>query len=112
MLLFFASLDGHLDPVSVTQKFLQQAEKHLANVVYPCEVTALHLNDGKLSGVATTLGEYPLDRIVIAGGVDTPELAEQAGYTPPLMHAPGILLHTKPAGELIGRVVESPHLPK
>ena len=47
---FFASLDGHLDPVAVTQKFLEQAEEHLANVVYPCEVTALLLSEGKFFG--------------------------------------------------------------
>jgi glycine/D-amino acid oxidase-like deaminating enzyme len=40
--------------------------------------------------------------------VDTPKLAEQAGYTPPLKHSPGILLHTRPTSAVLGRVVESP----
>jgi glycine/D-amino acid oxidase-like deaminating enzyme len=34
-------------------------------------------------------------------------LAVQAGYTPPLKHAPGILLHTTPQKPVLDRVVES-----
>ena len=106
----FHALDGHMDPVYATEKLLDAAKDQGATIVYPCEVTELRFNGGRLSGVATTAGDYSLDRIVIAGGVDTPALAAQAGYTPPLIHAPGILLHTRPARLVLGRVVESPQL--
>lgn len=106
----FNALDGHMDPVHTTRKLLDQA-KHLgADIVYPCEVTQLQFNGDRLSGVATTAGTYSLDRLVIAGGVDTPKLAAQAGYTPPLIHAPGILVHTKRTKPLLGRVAETPHI--
>ena len=106
----FNSLDGHMDPVYTTRRFLEQAKYHGADVIHPCEVTELRFNGDRLSGVSTTAGEYSLDRLVIAGGVDTPTLAAQAGYTPPLIHAPGILVHTRQTRALIGRVVESPHM--
>lgn len=109
-LAFFNALDGHMDPVFVTKKMLAAANHLGADIVHPCEVRDLQFKGGRLFGVSTTAGEYRLDRLVIAGGVDTPILAEQAGYTPPLKHSPGILLHTQPVGPVIGRVVESPTL--
>ncbi len=104
----FNALDGHMDPVAVTKKLLDAARQQGANIVHPCEVTKLNFEAGRLLGVMTSAGEYPLERLVIAGGVDTPRLAEQAGYTPPLEHSPGILLHTRPTTSILGRVVESP----
>ncbi len=106
----FHSLDGHMDPVHTTQQFLDYAQQHGAKVVHPCEVTELRFNGNRLTGVSTTTGDYSLDRLVIAGGVDTPALAAQAGYTPPLIHAPGILVHTKPTRPLLGRVAETSHM--
>lgn len=106
----FSPLDAHLDPVKTTQLFLDKAKYHGADVVHPCEVMELRFQGDRLSGVATTAGAYSLDRLIIAGGVDTPALAAQAGYTPPLIHAPGILVHTGQARVLLERVVESPDM--
>ena len=106
----FNSLDAHIDPIHVTKLFLQQAETLGARVIHPCEVTELTISGGQLKGVATTRGEFALDRVVVACGVDTPLLAEQAGYSPPLKHAPGILLHTGPVKPLLEVVLESPHM--
>ena len=105
----YAGLDGHLDPVQVTNKFLDQARKYGARVLYPCEVTDLKFSGSRLTGVATTSGEYSLDRLVIAAGVDTPGLAAKIDYVAPLKHAPGILAHSVPLRPLIRTVNE--HLP-
>jgi glycine/D-amino acid oxidase-like deaminating enzyme len=106
----FKAMDGHIDPVEVTKKMLKAAQDQGARIVYPCGVTELKFRGNRLTGVATTTGDYSLDRLVIAGGTSTPALAAQAGYTPPLKHAPGILLHTTPQKAVLGRVVESPDL--
>lgn len=106
----FSPLDGHMDPAHATWQLLNQAKSYGANVVHPCEVKELLFNGDRLSGVSTTAGRYSLDRLIIASGVDTPPLAAQAGYTPPLIHAPGILVHTKRTKAILGRVVESPHM--
>ncbi len=105
----FNALDGHMDPVYVTKKMLDAAKHRGANIVHPCEVRELQFRGDRLAGVSTNAGNCPLDQLVIAGGVDTPTLAEQAGYTPPLTHSPGILLHTRPIRFVLGRVVESPN---
>lgn len=104
------SMDAHIDPVHVTQAFLKQAESSGAEIVHPCEVKELQFSGEKLKGVATTTGNYALDRLVIAGGVDTPPLAAQAGYAPKLKHAPGILLHTNAIGPTLDHVFESPQM--
>ncbi|MDX1404999.1 MAG: FAD-binding oxidoreductase [Woeseiaceae bacterium] len=103
----FNSMDGHIDPVEVTRKLLAAARSRGTEVVIPCEVNELKFQGDRLTGVSTTMGDFSLDRIVIAGGVDTPELAAQTGYSPPLKHAPGILLHTTPQKSVLGRVMES-----
>ena len=106
----YSPLDGHVDPVQTTHIFLEQAKNHGAIVIHPCEVTELRFKGDRLSGVSTTAGEYSLDRLVVAGGVDTPTLAAQAGYTAPLIHAPGILVHTSKTKALLQQVVESPNI--
>ncbi len=106
----FVPLDGHLDPVRTSRRFLEQAKNDGARVIYPCEVTGLQFRRGRFTGVATSAGTHSLDRLVIACGVDTPPLAAQAGYTTPLIHAPGILAHSKPTRALLSHVVESPHM--
>ena len=102
----YAGLDGHLDPVQVTNKFIDQARNFGARVLYPCEVTDLKFSGRRLTGVATTSGEYSLDRLVIAAGVDTPALTAKIDYVTPLKHAPGILAHSVPLRPLIRTVVE------
>lgn len=101
----YAGMDGHLDPVGVTEKFLDQARKYGARILYPCEVTDLELSGNRLAGVVTTCGKFALDRLVIAGGVDTPEIAAKAGYVVPLKHSPGILAHSMPVSPVIRNVV-------
>ena len=103
----FSPPDGHLDPVHATRQFLNQARNEGAEILHPCEVTELQFRGNTFAGVVTTTGSYALDRLVIASGVDTPLLTAQAGYTTPLIHAPGILVHSSPTDRLVGRVVES-----
>ena len=106
----FMAMDGHIDPVEVTRKFVAAAERAGARVITSCEVRELKFQGSQLTGVETTTGEFSLDRLVIAGGTETPTLASQAGYTPPLRHAPGILLHTTPQRPVLGRVIEASNM--
>jgi glycine/D-amino acid oxidase-like deaminating enzyme len=101
-------LDGHLDPVHVTQKFLDEARMHGARILYPSEVTELAYSGNRLTGVSTTNGKYAVDRLVIAGGVDTPSVAALVDYVTPLKHAPGILAHSTPLQGLTRIVNEGP----
>jgi glycine/D-amino acid oxidase-like deaminating enzyme len=100
--------EGSLDPVRTTEVLLDHAKAQGARVVYPCEVTAIDQKWGRLKGVRTTTGDFELDVLVIAAGVDTPRLARMVGVDVPLVESPGVLAHTQPGEPLIHRVVLSP----
>jgi glycine/D-amino acid oxidase-like deaminating enzyme len=84
-------MDGHVDAIHATNIYINAAKNLGADIVYPCKVTDLDFKGGQLSTAVTTQGQYQLDKIIIAGGIDTPELAEKVGFIPPLLHKPGIL---------------------
>ncbi|MGH9332672.1 MAG: NAD(P)/FAD-dependent oxidoreductase, partial [Vicinamibacteria bacterium] len=84
------------------------AQKHGARIIYPCEVTGIDQRWGRLAGVRTSSGDFPLDVLVIAAGVDTQKLSALFGVQVPLVESPGVLAHTTPGERLIERVVLSP----
>ena len=105
---FYSAIDGHLDPVAVTQRFVSEARRHGAEVRLDTEVTGLDLASGALRGVRTAAGAVPLDRLVIAGGVDSPRLLGMAGFALKLKHQPGILAHSVPMKRLTRTVFDAP----
>jgi glycine/D-amino acid oxidase-like deaminating enzyme len=104
----YSSIDAHLDPVEVTRRFLAAASSAGAHVLYPCELTALDIEGGRLRAVRTTQGTFALDRLVVAAGVDTPRLLALAGFTLALRHAPGILAHSTSVAPLTRLVHDGP----
>jgi glycine/D-amino acid oxidase-like deaminating enzyme len=105
---FYSSIDGHLDPVQVTRRFLDVAARAGARILYPCELTALDLSAGRLRGVTTTQGRFVLDRLVVAAGVDTPRILALARFPLALKHAPGILAHSTPLPALTRLAHDAP----
>jgi glycine/D-amino acid oxidase-like deaminating enzyme len=104
----YSALDGHVDPVHATLQFLAQAQRHGARMRCPCEVQALELRSGRLRSVQTSSGPVPLDRLVVAAGVDTPRLLALAGFQLRLRHAPGFLAHSTPAPLQLRSVCDAP----
>lgn len=104
----YSSIDAHLDPVEVTRRLLAAATAAGAKVLYPCELTALDLEGGRLRAVRTTQGSFALDRLVVAAGVDTPRLLAMAGSALALRHAPGILAHSASVEPLTRLVHDAP----
>ena len=104
----YSSIDGHLDPVRVTRRFLDHAARAGARILYPCELTALDFSAGRLKGVSTTQGRFTLDRLVVAAGVDTPRILAMARFPLALKHAPGILAHSRPLPALTRLVHDAP----
>lgn len=100
--------EGSLDPVRAAEVLVDHARRQGARVVFPCEVTAIDQKWGRLIGVRTTAGDFELDVVVIAAGVDTAKLGAMVGVDVPLVESPGVLAHTKPASLLVDRVVLSP----
>jgi glycine/D-amino acid oxidase-like deaminating enzyme len=104
----YSSIDGHLDPIFVTRRFLDRAVAHGAALRIPAEVQALDFRYGRLTAAVTMQGRVPLDRLVVAAGVDTPSVLALAGFTLQLKHAPGILAHSAPMPALTRIIHEGP----
>jgi glycine/D-amino acid oxidase-like deaminating enzyme len=100
--------EGSLDPVRAAEVLVDHAARQGARVVFPCEVTAIDQKWGRLTGVRTTAGDFALDVVVVAAGVDTAKVGAMVGVEVPLVESPGVLAHTKPAERLVDRVVLSP----
>lgn len=104
----FAEQEGFADPTALTEVLLKQAREAGAEVIYPCEVTGLVLQAGRIRSVQTTKGEFPAGVLILAAGVGTPALASMAEVPVPLVPAPGLLVHTKPMPALVHRVLIGP----
>jgi len=105
---FHSPSAGHVDPVFVTWRMLQRAQRLGVDVRYPCEVLAIELRGERLTGVRTDRETVALDRLVVAAGVDSPSLLAMVGYRLPLRHAPGILAHSAPTRALTRLVYDAP----
>lgn len=105
---FHSSIDGHLDPVAVTRRFIAAARVHGAVLQSGCEVQALEFSGGHLAGVVTARGRVPLDRLVVAAGVDTPRILAMCGFAFRLRHAPGILAHSVGTPQISPVICDAP----
>lgn len=104
----YSAIDGHLNPVWAARQFLDGAEVLGARVRYPCRVRAIDIRGRRLRGVSTSAGFVHLDRLVVAGGVDSPRLLAGVGFSLPLRHAPGVLAHSVPMPSLTRIVHDAP----
>jgi glycine/D-amino acid oxidase-like deaminating enzyme len=95
---------GHVDPVWVTYRFLDAAKSYGAKTLYPCEVYGLDFRHQRLIGITTSQGKFPVDRLIVAAGVDTPQILSMAGFDLRLRHAPGILAHSVPIARILKRI--------
>ena len=105
----WASAEGAIEPRSTTRSLLAAAEAEGARMV-TAEVTKLDIGYGALRGVETGAGSFELDTLVLAAGVQAPELARQAGLDVPLVESPGILAHSAPTDKVLGRILLAPEI--
>jgi glycine/D-amino acid oxidase-like deaminating enzyme len=106
----FSDVNGHVDPVHVTERFVAAAKQAGARIIHPCIVTAIEPSSKVSGGVKllTSQGMMSFDHVVVATGVDAPGLLAPLGYTLPLEYSPGALVHTKPMPIITRRVYEGP----
>jgi glycine/D-amino acid oxidase-like deaminating enzyme len=105
---FFSQIDGHLNPVAVTRRLVDASRQRGASVLLHCEVHGLNLRNGAVRGVKTNQGYHPLERLVVAAGVDTPGVLAMAGFDLELRHAPGILAHSRPTAVKTPIIYDAP----
>lgn len=101
--------EGSVDPVAAVDVLLARAKQLGAKVLYPVEVSSLIVTNGQVRGVRTNHGEMLADTVVLAAGLGSKALAEAQGVKLPLSGSAGILLHTHPHAQIIGRMAAAPH---
>jgi len=104
----YSSIDGHVDPVHATHRFLDQAARHGAHFLCPSEVQGFRIDQQGVRAVRTATGEVLADHVVIAAGVDTPALLAMAGFSLKLRHSPGFLAHSAPVPMQLRSICDAP----
>ena len=100
--------DGATNPVAATQAFLDAAAKLGAKVLYPCELTGVNLDGGRVTSVATSGGDLPTDRLVLATGAAADAAKRFADWEFPQRDSPGATAVTAPMPRLVNRVLWMP----
>ncbi len=75
--------------------------------MFPSPVTAIEPNADGVT-VVTPRERLRFDRLIIATGVDAPGMLAPLGYTLPLLHRPGALVHSKPLPIMTRVVYDGP----
>ena len=76
--------DGYANAVDITQALAKGARKRGALIFQDLEVTAIHHDGRRVSGVQTDRGRIDADTVVLCGGMWTRDLAASIGVTVPL----------------------------
>lgn len=80
----YCATDGHADPVKTTNAFAQSARRHGAAIREGVGALAIEVVKDRVTGVVTTAGSIPAERVIVAAGVDTPALLAPLGLRLPL----------------------------
>jgi glycine/D-amino acid oxidase-like deaminating enzyme len=106
----YSARDGAVNPVAATRAFLDAGAKLGTKMAYPCELTGVTMKDGRLASVATSGGDLPADRLVLATGAATDTARRFADWDLPQRDAPGATAVTAPMPRLVNRVLWMPHV--
>ncbi len=104
----YSPTDGAANPVAATHAFLDAAANLGAKVLFPCELTGVTLNSGRLWSVATSGGDIKADRLVLATGAAADAARRFADWDVPQRDAPGVTATTAPMPRLVNRVLWMP----
>jgi glycine/D-amino acid oxidase-like deaminating enzyme len=105
----YAPTDGGVDPVRITEAFVQAARMHGAQVVLGSAVTSLKAAGGRVEGVMTSAGFHPASTVVLAAGVNVPALCEPLGVRLPVAVSPAFLMRVATPPGLVRTILASPH---
>jgi 4-methylaminobutanoate oxidase (formaldehyde-forming) len=88
--------DGTVNPGHVAAAFAKVAAESGVTIREGVEVTAVRHENGTVSGVSTMLGEVACERVVLAAGLWSRELARACGVNLPLYAAEHVHVRTEP----------------
>jgi len=103
----FASEEGAVDPIRVTELLLSKAQEYGAKVQFGTHVTQLQQEDSRLVGVHTTDGFLEADIVVLAAGTGVPKLCDPLDFHVPVTPSPSVLIRMKTANKLIRTLISN-----
>ncbi|MBT4932142.1 MAG: GcvT family protein [Rhodospirillaceae bacterium] len=92
----FLPTDGQANPSDITQALSKGARMNDVKFIEDCTVTAINVNDGRVGGVTTNLGDIACDVVVNCGGQWARELGQMAGVNVPLCSVEHQYMITEP----------------
>ncbi len=104
----YSARDGAANPVAATHAFLDAAARLGARTVCPCELTGVHMASGRVVSVATSGGDIPADRVVLATGAAADAARRFADFDFPQRDSPGATALTAPMPRIANRVLWMP----
>ena len=90
--------DGYIDPSQLTLALAEGARRGGAEILTSTRVTAIGVENGRVTGIETDSGSIETDVVVNAGGMFAGELGRLAGVTVPVVPMAHEYLITKPHG--------------
>jgi glycine/D-amino acid oxidase-like deaminating enzyme len=73
-------------------------------------VKYLNEREGRITGVTTAEESLDADEVIIAAGIGSARLLHATGITLKMEQPPGLLVHTKPAPEILKGLIISPEV--
>ncbi|REK75562.1 NAD(P)/FAD-dependent oxidoreductase [Paenibacillus paeoniae] len=103
----FASEEGALDPIKVTELLLNKAQEYGAKIQFDTNATQLQQENSHLIGIHTSKGFLESDVVVLASGTNVTELCEPIGLSVPVTASPSILIRMKSVHRLIHTLISN-----
>lgn len=79
----FIPSDGHVDPASLCQAIAAGARKQGVQIRQGVKVTDFDIQNGRITRVMTTQGDYEAETVILAAGMWSRELADKLGVVVP-----------------------------
>ena len=98
----FLPTDGQANPTDITQSLAKGARDAGAAIVEDCEVTAVTISDGRVTGITTDLGEIETEVVVNCAGQWAREVGRMAGVNVPLVSLEHQYIVTEPVDGAVG----------
>ena len=80
----YCPTDGHANPIKATQAFARFARSHGAAIREGVAALAIAVEGDRVTGVDSSEGFIPADRVIVAAGINTPALLSPLGANLPL----------------------------
>ena len=102
--------EGKVEPLTAALAFLAGAEALGATVLRNSPVKWLEEKNGRITGVSTNDGVLHADEVVIAAGAGAATLLGSIGLSYDIGSPAGLLVHSKPAGEILHTLLVAPNV--